>query len=180
MVTFPCRFALIAAMNPCPCGFLDDRRRACHCRGIDIARYRSRLSGPLLDRFDMQVSMAPLTRKELVGSERGEPTAVVRQRVEQAREIQTQRYGSTLKTNASVPLPLLEASCRLTIDAKRCLGDIIEQLHLTGRGANRLVRVARTVADLAGNTVVTDVDIANALAFRFREDERTEQCMNTA
>jgi magnesium chelatase family protein len=128
----------------------------------------------------MQVSMARLTRKELVGVERGEPSVVVRQRVEHARLIQTQRYGSTLKTNASVPLPLLDASCRLTTEAKGCLGDIIEQLHLTGRGANRLIRVARTVADLDGSGEVTDLHIADALAFRFREDERTEQCMNTA
>jgi magnesium chelatase family protein len=101
VISYPCRFSLIGAMNPCPCGFRGDESRPCDCTGPEIQRYRSRLSGPLLDRFDMQVVMTRLTKKELLGPPEGESSATVRARVERARTVQAERYGSSIVTNAS-------------------------------------------------------------------------------
>jgi magnesium chelatase family protein len=166
VISFPCRFSLIAAMNPCPCGFRGDEGRSCSCSGIEISRYRSRLSGPLLDRFDMQVVMTRLTKKELLGPPEGESSATVRGRVESARLMQADRYQSPILTNASAPRCQLDPKLHLEDQAKSDLSAAIDTLSLSGRGVDRLLRVARTVADLEGNETITRNDLLNALSFR--------------
>jgi magnesium chelatase family protein len=166
VISYPCRFSLIGAMNPCPCGFRGDESRQCDCTGPEIARYRSRLSGPLLDRFDMQVVMTRLTKKELLGPPEGESSATVRERVERARAMQAERYGSPIVTNASAPRGQFDSKLRLDQHARADLGAAIDALSLSGRGVDRLLRVARTVADLRCNEEVSRTDLLNALSFR--------------
>jgi magnesium chelatase family protein len=166
VISYPCRFSLIGAMNPCPCGFRGDESRHCDCTVAEIARYRSRLSGPLLDRFDMQVVMTRLTKKELLGPPEGESSATVRERVERARAMQAERYGSSIITNASAPRGRFDLKLHLDQQAHGDLGAAIDALALSGRGVDRLLRVARTVADLEGNVEVSRTDLFNALSFR--------------
>ncbi len=164
-VTFPCRFSLIGAMNPCRCGFLGDRRRQCRCSPRDLEIYRNKLSGPLLDRFDMQVEMPRLTKRELLGEPDGECSQSVRARVVAARALQAERYGSSSVTNASAPKARIEKLSALSSDARECLSAAVEN-GLSGRGLDRTLRVARTMADLRGDESVTVVDIAQALSYR--------------
>lgn len=164
-IAYPCQLSLIAAMNPCPCGYRGDRRRACACSARRIEAYNARLSGPLLDRFDLRIAMSRLTRRELLGEPEGESSATIRARVGAARLLQEQRYGPGI-TNATASRAQLDQEVRLDSAARASLGDAIEHLSLTGRGMVRVLRVARTVADLAGDHAVDEEHVAQALLFR--------------
>jgi magnesium chelatase family protein len=166
VISFPCRFALIGAMNPCPCGFHGDSSHECSCTVTEVSRYRSRLSGPLLDRFDMQVVMTRLTKTELLGPPEGETSAVVRGRVERARAMQAERYGSAVATNSSASRSWFDATVMVEEGARRELGSAIDSLALSGRGVDRLLRVARTVADLDGSETISRSHLFSALSFR--------------
>ena len=172
VLSYPCRFSLVAAMNPCPCGYLGDVRRTCRCTEMQIANYTGRLSGPLLDRFDMQVTMHRATREELLGARAGESSQAIAVRVEAARQAQLGRYGSALLTNASVPKSVLEKTMNLSAASLRTLGLAVDALGLSGRGVNRVLRVARTIADLACEKTVTEDHLIEAISLRAgsRED----------
>jgi magnesium chelatase family protein len=172
VISYPCRFSLVGAMNPCPCGYEGDALRACRCSERQLQQYHSRLSGPLLDRFDLQVGVARARRNELMSEPMGESSDAVRERVESAREIQRRRYGSSLVTNASAPGSLLETGLLLSAEARRDAGDAIDALALSGRGLDRVLRVARTMADLDGSASVESVHIHTALHFRNDGSER--------
>ncbi len=164
-LTLPARFQLVAAMNPCPCGRLG-AAAACRCTGADLRGYLSRLSGPLLDRIDLQVPLAALEFEEMTGLA-GEPTAVVRNRVLGARERQRNRYAAThALSNARLSPRVLRRVVRLDPCGERLLRRAVERNGLTARGFDRLLRVARTIADLAGREQVTAADVAEALQFR--------------
>lgn len=166
-VTFPARFTLVAAGNPCPCGFRGDPVRHCTCRDDQFARYLAKLSGPLLDRIDLQVRVPRLTKHELLGAATGEPSAVVRQRVLAARERQLERYRGTGWTcNAHVPGPRARRLAGLTPAGERMLGKAVEVTALSGRGFDRVLKVARTIADLCGDDRVDAGHIGEALAYR--------------
>jgi magnesium chelatase family protein len=166
-VSYPCRFSLIAAKNPCPCGYSGDRKRACRCSEHMIDLYKRKISGPLLDRFDLQVLIGRLTKDELLGHDSGEPSGVIRARVERARDVQAERYGSRLITNASVGQSELEAATRLTSSVRKTLAASVDTLQLTGRGVNRVRRLARTLADLDGEPDISEEHLLNALLFRY-------------
>jgi magnesium chelatase family protein len=168
-ITYPCSLSLVAAMNPCPCGYRGDRLRACRCSSRRIEAYNARLSGPLLDRFDLRINMTRLTRRELLGQPEGEASSVIRDRVRAARCLQQERYGPGL-TNATVGRSLLDDGIRLSIEARESLGEAIDRLSLTGRGMVRVLRVARTVADLEAADTVTAMHLAQALLFRMDEE----------
>jgi magnesium chelatase family protein len=168
-LTYPCKLSLIAAMNPCPCGYKGDRRRGCSCSPRRIEAYNARLSGPLLDRFDLRIAMARLSRRELLGEGEGEDSATIRERVRAARQLQEERYGPGV-TNATAPRSMLDDALHLSSSARESLGDAIDRLSLTGRGMVRVLRVARTVADLADDHAVGDEHLAQALLFRMDED----------
>ncbi|MDQ3953352.1 MAG: YifB family Mg chelatase-like AAA ATPase [Actinomycetota bacterium] len=168
-VSFPCRFSLVGAMNPCPCGFTDDPRRRCRCSDQQLRTYDSKLSGPMLDRFDMHVDMTRLGSDELLRHVDGETSAVVRKRVEAAREVQRDRYSSPTATNSSVSKRQLRALGRLAASAFLPLRPRVDKGSLTGRGVDRVLRLARTVADLSGASEVTDEHVHRALAFRVED-----------
>jgi magnesium chelatase family protein len=166
-VEFPARFALIAASNPCPCGFEGDVRRHCRCLPNRLEAYRQRLSGPMLDRVDLQLSVPRLTRSELLGSELGEASSVIRARVEVARDRQRTRLSQTpWSCNSQMPGAMARREARLTDSAEALLSGAVEGLLLSGRSFDRVLKVARTIADLAGREEVERGDVAEALGYR--------------
>ena len=170
-VRFPARFSLVAAANPCPCGFSGDGRRACRCRAARAEAYRQRLSGPLLDRIDLRLHVPRLTRAELMGSAPGERSDSIRARVEEARERQRLRFRDTPWTcNARVPGPLARRTADLTTAAEQALSIAVESMALSGRGFDRTLKVARTIADLQGSGRVDADHVFQALDFRRADD----------
>jgi magnesium chelatase family protein len=162
-VRFPARFALIAAANPCPCGFLGDGERACRCGPEEIRRYARRLSGPLLDRIDLYVRVDRVGAGDLQEAAGGESTAVVRARVARARALGQARAGVE---NARLPVADLGALCQPTMAARHILAVAVDRLGLSARGFHRALRVARTIADLAGEECVDEQHVREALGLR--------------
>ncbi len=172
-VTFPARFQLIAATNPCPCGYAGDQLRSCKCMPGRLAAYSERLSGPVVDRIDLQVDVDRLTKADLFHDAPGAPSAEVRDRVVDARDLQEERLSPFgLTTNAEIPAPMLEEACALTTAAKRMVEDIVEHDGVSARGVHRIMRVGRTLADLAGAQRVDDEHIAQARQFRVLDRKR--------
>lgn len=160
---FPARFQLVAAMNPCPCGYLGHPTQACRDTPDQIARYRGRISGPLLDRIDIQISVPALTQDELMQAGAGETSAVIRDRVQRARVRQVQRQG---KPNAALGTQEIEQFCRLDVAGENLLKQAIARLNLSARAYHRVLRLARSIADLAGGDAITPVHLAEAVQYR--------------
>ncbi len=164
---FPCSFMLLAAMNPCPCGFLGDSRRSCKCSYSEITRYRRKISGPLLDRFDMVIEVPPVDPASLLNKPDGESSASIRARVLAARALQQKRYAGTgITCNARLSGRLLRQFCPLTPSQQEMLLTAVEQFSLSARAFDRILRVARTIADLAAHDFPSDDDIFEAIQFR--------------
>jgi len=162
-LSYPARITLVCSMNPCPCGYAGDRRRACRCSAGQIERYQSRISGPLLDRIDLFVDVPRLTREELRAGEPAEPSAVIRERVAEARRVQTERQGAP---NSTLTGRRLREVCALGADSEALMSRAIDRMGLSGRGHDRVLRVARTVADLSGEKDISIGHLAEALNYR--------------
>jgi magnesium chelatase family protein len=166
-VTYPARFVLVAAMNPCPCGFAGDLLRVCRCPPQQVERYRARLSGPLRDRVDLTVEVPALPAEILGSTIPGEASAAVRARVVAARERQRQRYdGGGAATNATLTSAQMLTHCRIDAAGQRLLQAAARRLGFTARGYDRVRKVARTIADLSEETPIQEPHIAEALQFR--------------
>jgi magnesium chelatase family protein len=167
-VTFPARFALVGAMNPCPCGRAGDPTGRCVCSSADVQRYRSRLSGPLADRMDMHVAVGAVPLGELRLRDRGEASATVRQRVVTARARQRARYAGmrSVSCNAHVAGRWLDAHSPIDPDARVMLLAAAQKLALSARGYHRVMKVSRTIADLDGDEAITPASVAEALRYR--------------
>jgi magnesium chelatase family protein len=164
--TFPAQFQMVAAMNPCPCGYAGDPRQRCHCTPDQILRYRSRISGPLLDRIDICVEVPPVPISDLSGPRTGkdEDSATVRARVLKARRQSLMRAG---RPNAEITTSELERDCALGSAERRWFEAALERLGLSARAYHRVLRVARTIADLDGGvTLLEQQHLAEALQYR--------------
>ncbi|UUZ78277.1 YifB family Mg chelatase-like AAA ATPase [Polaromonas sp. P1(28)-13] len=160
---FPARFQLVAAMNPCPCGYLGSNLRACRCSPDQVSRYQGKLSGPLLDRIDLHVEVGGLAADELVNTPPGEASASIRDRVVKARNRAITRQGST---NQALEGQAIDAQCQLDPAAAKFLNTAAARLGWSGRGIHRCLKVARTIADLAGAATVQVTHVAEAVQYR--------------
>lgn len=160
---FPARFQLIAAMNPCPCGYLGHHNNRCRCTPDQVARYRARISGPLLDRIDLQIEVPALSESELTSAAQSESSHDIRQRVDNARQIQWLRQG---KANAQLSTSEIDAHCLVDEAGKNLLKQAISRLDLSARAYHRILKVARTIADLAGEGQIHSAHIAEAVQYR--------------
>jgi magnesium chelatase family protein len=168
-LTFPARFTLAAAMNPCPCGFHGDPTRDCHCTLPMIQRYMSKISGPLLDRIDIHIDVPAVKYKELRGGAAPEGSEQIRARVIRAREVQLNRFaaaGERIYSNAQMSTRHIRAFCDLTTDCERLLERAMTQQGLSARAHDRILKVARTVADLEGAPNIEPKHIAEAIQYR--------------
>lgn len=167
--TFPCNFLLVASMNPCPCGYLNDPKHECTCSDASITRYRRKVSGPLLDRFDIQLEVMPIAFSDLYDENvKEEPSAAIRTRVMRAREIQLARFKSTpgIYCNSNMSQAHLQAYCQLDQASKKLLERAFEKLGISARAHNRILKLARTIADLAESEAITSSHIAEAIQYR--------------
>jgi len=167
-VTFPSRFMLAAAMNPCPCGFFGDPTRECHCTPPLIQRYVSKISGPLLDRIDIHIEVPAVKYKELRSQHVAEDSNSVRQRVIQAREAQLQRYAEEKKVyaNAQMPPKLIRKHCAISAEGEKLLENAITRLGLSARAHDRILKVSRTIADLDGSSGIQPNHLSEAVQYR--------------
>ena len=166
-LTYPCSFMLVAAMNPCRCGNFGSTVKPCTCSPGTVERYLSRVSGPLLDRLDLHVEVAEVKYNEISGAARGESSADIRLRVEKAREIQRERYeGRGFLTNALLPAAATAGACNLTEGAQRTIKAAFQNLGLSARAYDKVLRVSRTIADLEGAQRVDTYHVAEAVQFR--------------
>ena len=165
---YPSRFMLVAAMNPCPCGYFGDEHHKCRCSRAKRMEYRNRVSGPLLDRIDIQIEVTPISYEELAELPAGEPSASIRERVIRARAIQQARFADDPEVfcNAEMRSRDIARYCRLDRKAQLMLKDRLEQLDLSARAYDRVLKVARTIADLAGREMVVDEDVNVAAGWR--------------
>lgn len=165
---YPSRFMLVAAMNPCPCGYYNDPTHECRCSSSQILKYQRRVSGPLLDRIDIQVGVFAVPPKDFDACKPGDSSAVIRERVMQARQIQAERYRDMpgVRTNADARSRDLKDICRLGKEAADALQDAVEKLKLSARAYDRVLRVARTIADLNGLADVDADSVMNAAGYR--------------
>jgi magnesium chelatase family protein len=166
-VTFPARFTLAAALNPCPCGYYNDARRQCICTQHQISRYLAKISGPLLDRIDLQVEVAALTTNEIASVEPSESSTSIRDRVEAARQIQRERFRrATIQCNAELTTRHMRRICELDDHSRRLLISALDRLGLSARAHDRILKVARTIADLDGMEKIASAHVAEAVQYR--------------
>lgn len=177
-MSYPSRTMLAAAMNPCPCGFLLDRKRRCLCRTEEIVRYRSRISGPMLDRIDIHLELPVLGIKELDDASVGESSLQIRERVTAARNLQRERYqnlnlGSAAKIFCNSHLSGIQAreNCVLTSDAKKLLGEAVESIGFSARAYDRIIKISRTIADLEQSEKIEASHIAEGIHYRCMDRE---------
>lgn len=167
-VEYPANFMLVAAMNPCPCGYYNHPTRECTCSAGAVHRYMNRISGPLLDRIDLHVEVTPVPAGALSDAAPGEPSASVRERVVRARQVQAERFRGLegVHTNAVMTPALLREHCRLDAACGALLERAMERLSLSARAYDRILKVARTIADLAGRAHIEAADVAEAIGYR--------------
>jgi len=171
-VCFPAKFILVAAQNPCPCGYLTDPMKQCTCSSSTIARYQKKISGPLLDRIDLHIEVPRVEYSKLASVESGEPSVKVRERVQKAREIQEKRFTSSKRkifSNAEMGSDELSQYCILEEPAKLLIKNAVTQMRLSARVYHRILKIARTIADLDASEGITQKHIAEALQYRIRE-----------
>ncbi len=173
-MTFPASFTLVASMNPCPCGYLGSPDRACTCPPTAVDRYRGKISGPLLDRIDLHVDVPAVPVRELSGRFEGETSAAIRERVITARTLQQKRFeGTATRANSQMSLKHIQAHCGLERSGQALLERAIDRLGLSARAYTRILKVARTIADLGGEETIAAAHVAEAIGYRSLDRRQT-------
>ncbi len=169
-LTFPANFQLVAAMNPCPCGYFGDAIKPCTCSGMVVTKYQKRISGPMLDRIDIHIDVPRVDYEKLSEERMGETSETIRARVEQARQIQRQRFegNESVSANADMHIAEVRKFCVLDDTGQSLMRTAMNQLQLTARGYHRVLKLGRTIADLAGSEAIQSVHLAEALQYRSR------------
>ena len=171
-VDYPSNFTLVASMNPCPCGYYNHPTKECSCSAAAVHRYVGRISGPLMERIDLHVEITPVSREELASEQAAESSAAVRERVTRARERQAERFrGTGIYTNTMMTSAMLREFCPLSAEARRLLDMAMERLQLSARAYDRIIKVARTIADLAGEKDISPLHISEAITYRTLDRE---------
>lgn len=166
-LAYPAEFMLVGAMNPCPCGFFGDLSKECRCTPLQIAQYRAKLSGPLLDRIDLHCDVPAVKFRELSGDKKWETSAEIKKRVDAARRVQAKRYsGSMVYSNSRLPSKLIKNYCELDAQSSRLLDMAVERLGLSARAYTRILKVARTIADLEASEKITGQHVSEAIQYR--------------
>jgi len=170
-INFPARFILVAAMNPCPCGNATNPQKTCICSQGQIAKYRRRISGPLMDRIDLHIEVPPIKYEKLASEKVAEESKAVRQRVQSARDIQRKRFTKQNSTvNSEMSIQQIKEFCQLDSASQLILKNAVNTLHLSARGYHRVLKLARTIADLAGEPNIFAAHLAEALQYRAKEE----------
>lgn len=173
-ISFPAKFMLIATMNPCPCGFLNDSKKQCVCTPYQIQKYRRKLSGPLLDRIDLHVHVPRVKYEKLSSEAVAEPSAVVRERITEARRIQKNRFRTLgINSNSEMRLKHIKEFCPVAEESRALMKLAMERYGLSARGYHRVLKVGRTIADLAGSSEILPDHLSEALQFRPQGEETT-------
>ena len=166
-LTYPCNFMFVASMNPCPCGFYGSKDKECNCSQQSIQKYMGRISGPLLDRIDIQVEVTPVKYEKLQNDEQVETSEQIKKRVDKARKIQLERYKDVeIYSNSQLTPKLMEKYCKLDDMSKKILQKAFENLGLSARAHGRILKVARTIADLDGKENIEVAHISEAIQYR--------------
>jgi magnesium chelatase family protein len=166
-LTFPANFMLVAAMNPCPCGYYGDTLKACICSQGTVTKYQKRVSGPLMDRIDIHIQVPRVNYEKLSDSRFGESSALVRARVEAARQLQRQRFsGSDISANADMRPAEVRKFCKLDETGSSLMKSAMTQLQLSARAYHRVLKLARTIADLTASPDILPQHLAEALQYR--------------
>jgi magnesium chelatase family protein len=165
--TYPSRFMLVAAMNPCPCGYYSDQTRVCRCTPQQIRQYQARISGPLLDRIDIHIEVPSVRYKDLTGKSSGESSGTIKERIERARSIQKSRFeGQDTQFNARMADKLIKVFCDIDEDSQKLIEMAIEKLGLSARAYTKILKVARTIADLEAEDKILSSHVAEAIQYR--------------
>ncbi|MCL4387381.1 ATP-binding protein, partial [Patescibacteria group bacterium] len=168
-LTFPAKFILISAQNPCPCGFLNDPVRNCSCSSSSISKYKRKLSGPILDRIDIHVEVPRVEQSKLFNDTASESSETVKKRVSSARKIQELRFRNSKNiTNSEMSIAELKKFCSISEESKTLLKDAMTRLSLSARSYSRILKIARTIADLDNSEIIGTQHIAEALQYRSR------------
>ncbi len=166
-VTFPANVMLVAAMNPCPCGFRGDPKRQCNCSPIQVERYLGRLSGPLLDRIDIHIEVPPVPFRELSDASEGTSSEQIRERVVEARKRQSARFrNDSVRVNGKMKPPQIRKHCKLQKDAESLLKHAMEDMGLSARAHDKILRIGRTIADLDGSDSIKAEHLSEAINYR--------------
>lgn len=166
-LTYPCNFMFVASMNPCPCGFYGSIDKKCTCSPDIINRYIGKISGPLLDRIDIQIDVTPVKYQKLANNEKNETSAEIKSRVDIARKIQNDRYKNYgIFSNSELTPSLTEKYCKLDEASNKIIQNAFERLGLSARGYGRILKVARTIADLEGKENISSSHVAEAIQYR--------------
>ena len=171
-VDYPSNFTLVASMNPCPCGYYNHPTKECSCSTAAVHRYIGRISGPLMDRIDLHVEVTPVEREEMASTTLAESSAAIRQRVMAARRVQAERFADTgIHTNTMMSSAMLRKFCPLTAESRMLLDRAMERLQLSARAYDRIIKVARTIADLEGAADIVPTHISEAITYRSLDRE---------